>query len=110
MPVYCDPGRFAVDLAVMLADGGEAISDLGVLREQAALFGPVVSDPTAARQPITESVRDRCPVEKRIASAHATSSSCAATKTPGAGTPRAHMHHCVNRGGPSVEPRTRACA
>jgi Transposase DDE domain group 1 len=44
-----DPGRIAVDLAVMLADGGEAISDLAVLRDQAALFGPVASDPTAWR-------------------------------------------------------------
>jgi hypothetical protein len=45
-----DPGRVVVDLAVMLADGGEAISDLAVLRDQAALFGPVASDPTAWRQ------------------------------------------------------------
>jgi nucleotide-binding universal stress UspA family protein len=44
-----DPGRVAVDLAVMLADGGEAISDLAVLRNQADLFGPVASDPTAWR-------------------------------------------------------------
>ena len=44
-----DPGRIAVDLAVTLADGGEAISDLAVLRDQAALFGPVASDPTAWR-------------------------------------------------------------
>jgi hypothetical protein len=34
-----DPGRIAVDVAVMLADGGETIADLAVLREQAALFG-----------------------------------------------------------------------
>jgi hypothetical protein len=27
------PGRVAVDLAVMLADGGEAIADLAVLRD-----------------------------------------------------------------------------
>ena len=33
----------------MLADGGEAIADLAVLRDQAALFGPVASDPTARR-------------------------------------------------------------
>lgn len=44
-----DPGRVAVDLAVMLADGGEAISDLAVLRDQVDLFGPVASDPTAWR-------------------------------------------------------------
>jgi len=44
-----DPGRVALDLAVMLADGGEAISDLAVLRDQPDLFGPVASDPTAWR-------------------------------------------------------------
>lgn len=44
-----DPGRIAVDVAVMLADGGEAIADLAVLRDQAGLFGPVASDPTAWR-------------------------------------------------------------
>lgn len=44
-----DPGRVVVDLAVMLADGGEAISDLAVLRDQADLFGPVASGPTAWR-------------------------------------------------------------
>ena len=44
-----DPGRIVVDLAVMLADGGEAIADLAVLRDQAGLFGPVASDPTAWR-------------------------------------------------------------
>ena len=44
-----DPGRVAVDLAVMIADGGEAISDLAVLRDQADLFGAVASDPTAWR-------------------------------------------------------------
>jgi hypothetical protein len=44
-----DPGRVAVDLAVMLADGGEAIADLAVLRNQPELFGPVASDPTAWR-------------------------------------------------------------
>lgn len=44
-----DPGRVAVDVAVMLADGGEAIADLAVLRDQAGLFGPVASVPTAWR-------------------------------------------------------------
>jgi hypothetical protein len=44
-----DPGRVALDLAVMLADGGEAIADLAVLRNQSDLFGPVASDATAWR-------------------------------------------------------------
>ncbi|MDX3762820.1 transposase [Streptomyces sp. AK02-04a] len=44
-----DPGRIAVDLAVMLADGGEAIADLALLRDQTEVFGPVASTPTAWR-------------------------------------------------------------
>jgi hypothetical protein len=44
-----NPGRIAVDLAVMLADGGEAIADLAVLRDQAEVFGPVASTATAWR-------------------------------------------------------------
>jgi hypothetical protein len=44
-----DPGRVAVDVAVTLADGGQTISDLAVLRNEPALFGPVASDPTAWR-------------------------------------------------------------
>ncbi|MFF3735663.1 transposase, partial [Streptomyces sp. NPDC002476] len=44
-----DPGRIAVDLAVMLADGGEAIADLALLRDQGEVFGPVASTPTAWR-------------------------------------------------------------
>jgi Transposase DDE domain group 1 len=44
-----DPGRVLTDVAVMLADGGEAISDLGVLRDQPQLFGPVASTATAWR-------------------------------------------------------------
>jgi hypothetical protein len=44
-----DPGRVIGDLAVMLADGGECVSDLGAVREQDALFGDVASDSTAFR-------------------------------------------------------------
>jgi len=44
-----DPGQVAVHLAAMLADGGETISDLAVLRDQAELFGPVASAATAWR-------------------------------------------------------------
>jgi thioesterase domain-containing protein len=44
-----DPGRVATDLAVMLADGGEAIADLAVLLDQAGVFGAVASTPTAWR-------------------------------------------------------------
>ena len=44
-----DPGRVIRDLAVMLADGGECVSDLGAVRDQHALFGKVASDSTAFR-------------------------------------------------------------
>ena len=54
-----EPGRVAVDLAVLLADGGEAIADLAVLRQQPGLFGPVASDPTAWR--VLDSDRHRGP-------------------------------------------------
>jgi Transposase DDE domain group 1 len=44
-----DPGRVIRDLAVMLADGGECVADLGAVRDQHALFGEVASDSTAFR-------------------------------------------------------------
>jgi len=62
-----DRGRVLVDLALMLADGGEAISDLAVLRHQAALFGEVASLATAWRT--LEAVDDACLA--RIAQARA---------------------------------------
>ena len=42
-------GTVVVDLAVMLADGGDCLSDLAALRDQPELFGPVASTPTAWR-------------------------------------------------------------
>jgi hypothetical protein len=47
-PVH-DRGRVLVDLAVLIADGGEAIADIDVLRHQPDLFGPVASDTTVWR-------------------------------------------------------------
>ena len=44
-----DPGRVIRDLAVMLADGGDCLSDLRVVRDQESLFGAVASDTTAFR-------------------------------------------------------------
>lgn len=44
-----DRGRVLVDVAVMLADGGEAIADIDVLRHQADVLGPVASPPTVWR-------------------------------------------------------------
>ena len=44
-----DPGRVVRDLAVMLADGGDALCDLRAVRDQQPLFGEVASDSTAFR-------------------------------------------------------------
>ncbi len=44
-----DPGRVVRDLAVMLADGGDCLADLGALGDQQALFGDVASSSTAFR-------------------------------------------------------------
>lgn len=44
-----DPGRVIRDLALMLADGGEALCDLRAVRDQSPLFGAVASDSTAYR-------------------------------------------------------------
>ncbi len=44
-----DRGEVLVDLAVMVAGGGEAISDRAVKRNQPRPFGEVASDPTAWR-------------------------------------------------------------
>ena len=44
-----DAGRVLRDLAVMLADGGDCLSDLRAVRDQAPLFGAVASDSTAFR-------------------------------------------------------------
>src|SRR5208283_3235809 len=56
-----DRGEVLVDLAVMVASGGEAISDLAVLRNQPRLFGEVASNPTAWRtlEAIDEDTLDR---------------------------------------------------
>jgi hypothetical protein len=44
-----DPGRVVRDLAVMLADGGDCLSDLRAVRDQEPLFGEVASNSTAFR-------------------------------------------------------------
>jgi Transposase DDE domain group 1 len=44
-----DPGRVVRDLAVMIADGGDCLSDLRAVRDQQPLFGPVASNATAFR-------------------------------------------------------------
>jgi hypothetical protein len=44
-----DRGRVLVDLATMVTAGGEAIADIGTLRDQQAVVGSVASAPTAWR-------------------------------------------------------------
>jgi hypothetical protein len=44
-----DQGRVIRDLAVMLGDGGDCLSDLGVLGDQRSLFGDVACASTAFR-------------------------------------------------------------
>ncbi|MCA1701021.1 MAG: IS1380 family transposase [Actinobacteria bacterium] len=48
-PSVHDPGEVVRDLCVMLADGGDCLSDLGALRDQEDLFGRVASNATAWR-------------------------------------------------------------
>jgi Transposase DDE domain group 1 len=64
-----DPGWVIRDLAVMLADGGECVSDLGAARDQEALFGPVASDSTAFR--VIDRVASEPGLLEALRSAHA---------------------------------------
>jgi hypothetical protein len=40
------PGKLLMDVALPLALGGDCLADVGMLRAEPSLFGPVVSDPT----------------------------------------------------------------
>lgn len=68
-----DLGHVVRDLAVMLADGGDCLADLGALEDQQALFGAVASTSTAFR------VIDRIASDpgglERLRSAHASARS-----------------------------------
>ncbi len=44
-----DPGKIITDLATSLALGGDCLADIATLREHAAVFGRVPSDPTVSR-------------------------------------------------------------
>lgn len=76
-----DRGEVRVDLAVMIADGGETISQLAVLRDQPELFGTVVSHPTA--WPILEVVNDAALERIKTAQAQARAAAWAAGADPG---------------------------
>jgi hypothetical protein len=64
-----DPGRVLRDLAVMLADGGDCLADLGAVRDQQALFGAVASDSTAFR--VIDAVASTAGLLDALAAAHA---------------------------------------
>ncbi|MFD4407909.1 IS1380 family transposase [Nocardia sp. NPDC058499] len=65
-----DPGKVVCDLAVMLALGGDCVSDLALLRAEPGLFGAVASDPTVSRL-ITMLAADERKVLAGIGSARA---------------------------------------
>lgn len=44
-----DPGKTVLDLAVAIALGGDCLADIGLVRAQPQLFGPVASDATVSR-------------------------------------------------------------
>jgi hypothetical protein len=52
-----DPGRVLVDVAVMLADGGECVTDLDADRGQERLFGATASETTTHR--VLKSIDER---------------------------------------------------
>lgn len=49
LPAVHEPGRVLADLAVVIADGGDALAHLATLRDQDKLFGAVASEATAWR-------------------------------------------------------------
>ena len=76
-----DRGGVLVDVAVMLADGGDTISDVAVLRDQPDLFGDVASHPTVWR---TLEAVDEAALERiKTARAQARSTAWAAGADPG---------------------------
>jgi hypothetical protein len=44
-----DPGKILLDVALAVATGGDCLADVGMLRAEPAVFGPVASDPTVSR-------------------------------------------------------------
>jgi Transposase DDE domain group 1 len=66
-----NPGVVLRDLAVMLADGGDCLADLGALRDQLDLYGNVASDSTAFR--VIDSIDEQGLVRLRAAVAGARS-------------------------------------
>jgi hypothetical protein len=76
-----DRGRVLVDLAVAIADGATALSDLRVLADQPDLFGAVASTPTAWRT--LAAVDDAAQARIAAARAQARAAAWAAGADPG---------------------------
>ncbi len=75
-----EPGVVLRDLAVAIADGGDCVTDLGVLRGQADLFGAVASETTVHR--ILRTVDESCLERIRAARARARAAAWAAGARP----------------------------
>jgi hypothetical protein len=66
-----DPGVVLTHLAVAIADGADCLSDMASLREQAELFGPVASVPTAWRAVAATAATELQAIPKAVALARA---------------------------------------
>ncbi|MCC6790660.1 MAG: IS1380 family transposase [Thermomicrobiales bacterium] len=75
-----DPGVVLRDLVVAIADGGDCVSDLGVLRGQLDLFGAVASESTAHR--VIGSIDSDCLERIQAARAKARAAAWAAGAKP----------------------------
>ena len=76
-----DRGQVLVDVAVMIADGGDTISDVAVLRDQPDLFGEVASHATVWRT--LDAVDDAALARIKFARAQARAQAWAAGADPG---------------------------
>jgi hypothetical protein len=76
-----DRGEVLVDVAVMIADGGDTISDVAVLRDQPELFGAVASHATVWRT--LEAVDDAALARIKSARAEVRAQAWAAGADPG---------------------------
>ncbi|WP_158685417.1 transposase [Microbacterium halophytorum] len=63
-----DPGKIILDAAIILALGGDALSDIAVLRAKTAVYSQVASDPTNSRT-IAALAGDVSRVEAAVATA-----------------------------------------
>jgi hypothetical protein len=83
-----DPGKIVADLAVAVALGGGCLADVGLLRAEPDLFGPVASDPVVSRL-VTRLAADAPRALKAIRAARAGARerawSLAGDAAPGAG-------------------------